>query len=319
MKTVIDAVNEFKGVWDSKYGTCLWYYRGNEKYIFGNSAYGENLVCTQKEFNKCVDEMSKAEWMEAKPPSVDNLVDDDSRQARVSNIGNVLHNISCSTVDEDEQNELGMYASYLWDLSSYFGKVDTGAVVIPEAKPTIDWDNAPEWATHYDTTPDIHPWLKLTGSIWEYWHIDKWLSYGATYSSSDECIIERPKAEAKPIYTQAMADAGELPSVGELVQMRRDFGGDNNFYNGKLIHEHNGVLWFVDDKYGGNLHSMNEVTFKPLIPLIDGEAYQFDYHDMIGIKGIYQKPDHDGFDSFVGSFGSVSKSMCSNIKHLTVK
>ena len=48
-----------------------------------------------------------------------------------------------------------------------------------------------------------------------------------------------------------MADNGELPGVGELVQMRRDFGSDSNFYNGKLIHDHNGVLWFVDDKYGG--------------------------------------------------------------------
>ena len=58
MKTVIDAVNYFKGYWNSSCGTCLWYYKGNEKYIFGNSAHGENLVCTEKEFNKCVEEMS---------------------------------------------------------------------------------------------------------------------------------------------------------------------------------------------------------------------------------------------------------------------
>jgi hypothetical protein len=74
MKTVIDAVNEFKGEWSDKYGTCLWFYSGNEKYIFGNSSHSPNTVCTRDEFNKCVDELSKAEWM-TKPAYTQAMAD----------------------------------------------------------------------------------------------------------------------------------------------------------------------------------------------------------------------------------------------------
>lgn len=67
-----------------------------------------------------------------------------------------------------------------------------------------------------------------------------------------------------PIFTQAMADAGELPPVDMPVQMRRAYGNDNEFYNGKLKHLSGYNLWFCDDKYGDELHPRAHVEFKPI-------------------------------------------------------
>lgn len=53
VKTVLDAVIEFKGEWTDTHGTCLWYYSGSEAYIFGNSSHSDHTVCTREEFNQC--------------------------------------------------------------------------------------------------------------------------------------------------------------------------------------------------------------------------------------------------------------------------
>ena len=44
----------------------------------------------------------------------------ESNQLKISNLGNVLHNMSCSMDDEDEQNEFGGYATFCWDLADEF-------------------------------------------------------------------------------------------------------------------------------------------------------------------------------------------------------
>lgn len=46
-----------------------------------------------------------------------NLVGSGSDRDKVSNIGNILHNLSCGMTDEAEQAEFGKYASYCWDLA----------------------------------------------------------------------------------------------------------------------------------------------------------------------------------------------------------
>ena len=142
MKTVIEVVNFYKAGWppcfcnqlkgvEDTYGIRYEKRAG----FFPDHIEGVIYICTYEQFIKCVDELSKAEWMNKPTPSTDDIVDGNSRQARISNIGNVLHNISCSTVDEDEQNELGGHASYLWDLSVYFGKMDAGCSVSSQDKP----------------------------------------------------------------------------------------------------------------------------------------------------------------------------------------
>ena len=56
---------------------------------------------------------------------------------------------------------------------------------------TIDWDEAPEGATHYATGPRIdHPWLKDNPP--SFWASDRWLVYGST------SIGRRDIAEAVP-------------------------------------------------------------------------------------------------------------------------
>lgn len=83
----------------------------------------------------------------------------------------------------------------------------------------IDWNNAPEWATSY---------AKLKNKDWYYYlndkcyafltNLDEVYEYGLTDESTEHFLFgdfdvleERP---VKPVFTQAMADNGELPPVG---------------------------------------------------------------------------------------------------------
>lgn len=54
--------------------------------------------------------------MVAKFEIPDPLVDENSESSRIGNIGNILHNMSCSMTDENEQSEFGGYASFCWEL-----------------------------------------------------------------------------------------------------------------------------------------------------------------------------------------------------------
>jgi len=56
---------------------------------------------------------------ETKPEEL-TLLEENTRQYKISNIGNILHNMSCSMDDDNEQNELGGYASFMWDLADWF-------------------------------------------------------------------------------------------------------------------------------------------------------------------------------------------------------
>ena len=62
MKTVIDAVNELR-VCDPTHRLTNpgWYINQ-----IGALSFNGQQVCTREEFNKCVDEMSKAEWIKPK-------------------------------------------------------------------------------------------------------------------------------------------------------------------------------------------------------------------------------------------------------------
>ena len=186
----------------------------------------------------------------------------------------------------------------------------------------IDWDNAPEGADYeyrgfyYKVVNGVLFTYKVSGAsgggtVPFYWGESQY------HHTLIEKMTARP--ESIPVYTQAMASHNIVPNVGMECQIRRDFGDDNEFYNGHLVHECNGVLWFVDDKYGGCLHSSNEVTIKPLTPpieLVDGKAYQFDHSSIGTAVGFYLK-DKDLFDC-AGTYYSI-ESECTNIKLLEVK
>jgi len=127
----------------------------------------------------------------------------------------------------------------------------------------------------------------------------------------NKCVEEMTNMNIKPVYTQAMVDAGVVPSV----PMRCQWNGHNT----------NITLTFIgDEMFCGNNETNKEVAgyiqdLKPLTPpieLIDGKAYQFNsrngdtwcgiYHDL---RDIFYVDDDQCFDS----------SAVANIQLLEVK
>ncbi|MBL4795884.1 MAG: hypothetical protein JKY50_00565 [Oleispira sp.] len=154
MKTVIDAVNESKGEWEIGKNFIYFGTKRNginsDAYQFTYHALTNNvwdLICDETQFNQCIDEMAtnygtsetysdyKVNYTAANDDIKPMLVDDNSRQAKLSNIGNILHNLSCSMDDGYEQDQFGEYASYLWDLSVYFRESEVGVSVKPVTVP----------------------------------------------------------------------------------------------------------------------------------------------------------------------------------------
>ena len=88
----------------------------------------------------------------------------------------------------------------------------------------INWDEAPEGATHYaqETMVNKACWINDFDSVIRYVTVDEynkrpshfvWLL--GSVDEDDDRVTKRP---VKPVYTQAMCDAGTLPSVGSKVQ-----------------------------------------------------------------------------------------------------
>lgn len=152
----MDAVNELKGECkhkDTDTRTDAIYFRRSD--MFGNYYYYGNdfpfhneFVCTRKEFNDLVSqletnfgvcELTYAKYKRAVTKSTKELqvMDEESNQCKISNLGNLLHNMSCSMDDEDEQNEFGGYASFCWYLADELRKsecaVDTTKLVFTQA------------------------------------------------------------------------------------------------------------------------------------------------------------------------------------------
>lgn len=79
----------------------------------------------------------------------------------------------------------------------------------------IDWSQAPEWATSVGTLSSNKYWMN--DDSYEPFNGNKRIFF-TNYDSTDyECFVPiatRPKPESIPVYTQSMADAEELPSVG---------------------------------------------------------------------------------------------------------
>ena len=129
-----------------------------------------------------------------------------------------------------------------------------------------------------------------------------------------------PKAN-KPVYTQAMCDAGELPSVGVECLVKKHFQDEEMYLKCFIVGLNKKGDYLVFDHQIRGLeqgHIANGVyNFKPITPpikLIDGEAYQFDckWGECLG----YYEKELKLFNC-AGSF--VKSADCTNIKLLTVK
>lgn len=122
----------------------------------------------------------------------------------------------------------------------------------------------------------------------------------------------------KPVFTQAMQEAGELPSVGMEVMIKNKCDAHPQLkratikYMGDLV-----VYSYVEN--GERCDSNINLVFRPLTPpieLIDGKAYQFDImHIKNGVIGIYSASD----DEFIYLENVCRPDDCTNIKLLEVK
>ena len=62
------------------------------------------------------------------------LIDEDSDRCKIRRIGDILHNMSCSMSDENEQSEFGEYASFCWGLGDYLGAITVAGNAIEPVK-----------------------------------------------------------------------------------------------------------------------------------------------------------------------------------------
>ena len=226
MKTVMDAVNEFKGEWPygepsivqqlSTGNLDCWHEEDEDALNTGNF----RMVCTRKEFNDLVSQLETnfgvckltyAKYKRAVTKSTKELqvMDEESNQCKISNLGNLLHNMSCSMDDEDEQNEFGGYASFCWYLADELRK--------------------------------------------------------------SECAVDTTKL----VFTQAMADNGELPVVGMECQFKFQHQNEDEFDWCFVIGKSKDSDWLIfhDKNIESFSHNINKgvYVFKPIDTRTDKE------------------------------------------------
>lgn len=117
----------------------------------------------------------------------------------------------------------------------------------------IDWSKAPEGTTDYrDNDSDVALcWYKISnnGAYEVYNHISKeWIGPIRPLKVITDELIPRPN----PVYTQEMADNGELPSVGMAV-------GFKGSIDCCVIAIHNNQLWIDKGEIGTQIINIDQV------------------------------------------------------------
>lgn len=324
MKKVLDAVSEFKGCisnipvqgiqGEALIVLCIRDVDEEESGLMYGGSVGFNKdfycqVCTYKEFDELVLEMS-------------------------TNFGeSSLKHLDIWQQEIKRQNEAGKATKL--EVES---KVDYTSEEF--------WKDAPEGALEH---AQMEPWVDKL----DYWLDSKgyWLAGeyyvfgldvrdGVNFTRQEFTnITPRPvtkQTQPKPVYTQAMYDKGEFPSVGSMViiedttgdcwsdaahlvatevRVMSVFKGLGKDIGGKEI-----MMVSVSNE-GGSSCCFRADMCRPLPPkqeLFDGKAYQFDYTDehlgVIEIVAIYSKGEH--------KLKSLTRNChlkdCTNIQHLTV-
>lgn len=187
----------------------------------------------------------------------------------------------------------------------------------------IDWSNAPEGATHYQPNDSdcYEAWYKnIEAESYQIMMIkeSKW-SFCDYISDAKRNGTLIPRPVVTPTFTQAMADAGTLPSVGmELMYL--------DCSSNKYIHcvvmyfsKWAVVLRQIGEGYGKDVEiakSFDDVNIKPLTPpieLIDGKAYQFEYEGQTRYA-----PYNKSINFFSDIDKHINPDSCSNIQLLEV-
>lgn len=194
---------------------------------------------------------------------------------------------------------------------------------------SINWDDAPEGATHFspETITEVACWIKQECDLSSYiatgYHKrksknepDHWLP---TEDFNIKELTPRPskqvKPDDKPVFTQAMADNGELPSVG-MECLVYDLSSDT-FHKCELIMIHKKSFVWDSDGWDGAFVTSDSVKLKPIPTkpdLIDGAAYQFWFKNLKRLA-FYDLMGNE-FTNGLHTWNAVD---CENITPLTPK
>jgi len=133
-------------------------------------------------------------------------------------------------------------------------------------------------------------------------------SYSKYKEAYESIFFKKPQ----PVFTQAMADNGELPSVG----MECCYSSSSMVIWNKctVIAYYDGFVWAS----GNGVRPLANTRFKPLTPpieLICGKAYQFSVNGNEPIHGVYNRLKN-GFYHIASLYNLKS---CTNIQLLEVK
>jgi len=143
-------------------------------------------------------------------------------------------------------------------------------------------------------------------------------NFVCTRDEFNQCVEEMTNMNIRPVYTQAMVDAGVMPSVG--MECLINFPDIDNAWYEYIIdfmgkHTFIATCEDVAERFG----HVEDVHFKPLTPpieLIDGKAYQFESvinNEFCGVYDILK-------DTFVASQGLFFlPNTVTNIQLLEVK
>ena len=278
MKTVWDAVNEFKGEWPE------W---------------------------ECIVEIELLLYCKALPK------DCKAKVGCIEEGGNKFNPYYFSEICSIKE-----FNALLAEMETNFGKY-TGAkfdaskaTELEPSKVDIDWNEAPEGATHLLGCGGKSEFATLVGGKYfecddedtEFIMSDKWWSVISTKTTEQQ----------PPVYTQEMHDNGELPNVGDEVLLVEEVNlyscAHDCTYNldadDKVVVVSVGVrpdngCTIITVTNNKGFATINPDYVKPLPPkqeLIDGKAYQFE-NNFLGKDscGVYRETNN----SFYNCWGGV--------------
>jgi len=290
MKTVFDAVNEFKGEFRSITSFALQSLTDNNcamkgEIKFGSSGFDSNhfsFICNESQYRDIVSQME-------------------------TNFG------KCDPV-----------------LAAYYRHVTDKELLTKSTKELevmdIDWSLAPDdcigavESNFVDATYPFGVFVKECDGFDGYQYCHEQEAYPCM-----EAFTFTSKPQPALTYTQAMADNGELPQIGSKAQFigDDDYLAEFNISNGDEVECICHTKDFEGESIGVYRHkdgySVSILTqlIKPLtlpITLIGGKAYQFTHKAGVdGLHGVY----HDNKFYIGGDY--VESSNCTNIQPLTVE
>lgn len=179
----------------------------------------------------------------------------------------------------------------------------------------INWDEAPEGATHFGiaTSVYVEGWYKIEGDTYKFMrpHNVEWIN---GHNRMPEDLIPKP---LQPAFTEAMRDNNELPPIGS------EYLDEDNQLCKALFHFSSFVIGQMLDnppiqQYPVFSTARNDRTniVTPPIELINGKAYQFNFVADDVVFGIYNS--HRNILSVEqGTYFDIAR--VTNIKLLEVK